>query len=106
MALGGMLGLMPVKNLIRIDLMGALAIAGKILLAPAAVALALTLLHVDPLAFRVFVFLAACPTAVSVFIQTKMYGLWFEGAAATVAQSTLISLFTLSGLALILTHFG
>lgn len=102
-ALGGMLGLMPASNLIRPDAASAAAIIGKILLAPALVALVLTLLHVDPLTFRVFVFLSATPTAVSVFIQSKMYGLWFEGAARSVAQSTLISLFTLSALALLLT---
>jgi predicted permease len=103
-ALGGMLGLMPAANLIRPDATSIAAIAGKILLAPALVAISLTLLHVDPLTFRVFVFLSATPTAVSVFIQSKMYGLWFEGAAKSVAQSTLISLFTLSALALLLMH--
>lgn len=103
-ALGGMLGLMPAANLIRPDATSIAAIIGKILLAPALVAITLTLLHVDPLTFRVFVFLSATPTAVSVFIQSKMYGLWFEGAAKSVAQSTLISLFTLSALALILAH--
>ena len=102
-ALGGMLGLMPAADLIRPDATSIAAIIGKILLAPALVALALTLLHVDPLTFRVFVFLSATPTAVSVFIQSKMYGLWFQGAAKSVAQSTLISLFTLSALALLLT---
>ena len=102
-ALGGMLGMMPASNLIR-PAASAAAIIGKILLAPVLVALVLTLLHVDPLTFRVFVFLSATPTAVSVFIQSKMYGLWFEGAARSVAQSTLISLFTLSALALLLTH--
>ncbi len=51
-------------------------------------------------------FLSATPTAVSIFIQTKMYGLWFEGAAKTIAQSTVISLVTLSALAVMLTHFG
>jgi len=103
-ALGGMLALMPASNLIRPDVTSAAAIVGKILLAPALVAIALTLFHVDPLTFRVFVFLSATPTAVSVFIQSKMYGLWFAGAAKSVAQSTLISLFTLSALALILTQ--
>jgi predicted permease len=102
-ALGGMLGLMPAANLARPDATSIAAIAGKILLAPALVAIALTLLQADPLTFRVFVFLSATPTAVSVFIQSKMYGLWFQGAAKSVAQSTLISLFTLSALALLLT---
>jgi len=102
-ALGGMLALMPATSLIRPDVTSTAAIVGKVLVAPALVALVLTLLPVDPLTFRVFVFLSATPTAVSVFIQSKMYGLWFAGAAKSVAQSTLISLFTLSALALLLT---
>lgn len=102
-ALGGMLALMPAANLVRPDATSTTAIIGKTLLAPALVAIALNWLHVDPLTVRVFVFLSATPTAVSVFIQSKMYGLWFEGAAKSVAQSTLISLFTLSALALVLT---
>lgn len=102
-ALGGMLALMPATDLIRPDVTSTAAIVGKVLVAPALVALVLTLLPVDPLTFRVFVFLSATPTAVSVFIQSKMYGLWFAGAAKSVAQSTLISLFTLSALALLLT---
>ncbi|MDI7775026.1 AEC family transporter [Asticcacaulis sp. EMRT-3] len=101
-ALGGMLGLMPARQLIRPDRASTFAIIGKILLAPALVALVLHFLPVDPLTYKVCVFLAATPTAVSVFVQSRMYGLWYEGAARTVAQSTLISLFTLSGLALLL----
>jgi predicted permease len=103
-ALGGMLGLMPAQALIRVDAASALAIVGKVLLAPLLVAGVLSLIGVDPLFFKICVFLSATPTAVSVFIQTKMYGTWFEGAATTVAQGTFISLFTLSGLALILAH--
>lgn len=103
-ALGGMLGLMDMRSVIRPEPVSSLAIAGKILLAPALVAIALALLRVDPATFKVCVFLSATPTAVSVFIQTKMYGTWYEGAARTVAQGTVISLFTLSILALVLTH--
>ncbi len=105
-ALGGMLGLMPVRSLLRIEPASALAIVGKILLAPLLVALVLTWIGVDPLFFKVCVFMAATPTAVSVFIQTKMYGTWYEGAATTVAQGTFISLFTLSALAVVLTHIA
>ncbi|HVZ28846.1 MAG TPA: AEC family transporter [Asticcacaulis sp.] len=105
-ALGGMLGLMPARALLRIDTASALAIAAKILLAPALVALVLTLIGVDPLFFKICVLLSATPTAVSVFIQTKMYGTWYEGAATTVAQGTFISLFTLSALALVLTRIA
>jgi len=103
-ALGGMLGLMDGPTLFRLDRASVLAIMGKILLAPVLVASALSLLHIDPATFKVCVFLSATPTAVSVFIQTKMYGTWFEGAAKTVAQGTVASLVTLSLLALLLTH--
>jgi len=101
-ALGGMLGLMPPANLIRPNRLSLFAMSGKLLLAPALMALSLHLLRVDPLTFRVCVFLSATPTAVSVFVQTRMYGFWAEGAARTIAQATLLSLFTLSVLALIL----
>lgn len=103
-ALGGMLGLMEPRFLLRADLTSALAIIGKILLAPALVAIALSFLHLPLATYKVCIFLAATPTAVSVFIQTKMYGTWFEGAAKTVAQGTTLSLLTLSALALVLTH--
>jgi len=105
-ALGGMLGLMEPRFLVRTDLTSALAIVGKILLAPALVAFALSVLHLPPETYKVCVFLSATPTAVSVFIQTKMYGTWFEGAAKTVAQGTTLSLLTLSALALVLTHLA
>ncbi len=105
-ALGGMLGLMEPRFLLRADLTSAVAIVGKILLAPALVATGLSFLRLPPETYKVCVFLSATPTAVSVFIQTKMYGTWFEGAAKTVAQGTTLSLLTLSALALILTHFA
>ncbi|MDC7684888.1 AEC family transporter [Asticcacaulis sp. BYS171W] len=103
-ALGGMLGLMPLKQLSGLTPVTIIAVAGKLLLAPALMAVVMHVAGVPPLMFRVAVFLAACPTAVSVFIQARMYGLWYEGAAVSIAQSTVISLFTLSGLALVLTH--
>ena len=105
-ALGGMLGLMPWRNLARFDPVSAAAIAGKILLAPALVAIVLWALHADPMTFKVCVFMAATPTAVSVFIQAKIYNVWYEGAAKTVAQSTGFSLVTLSILAVVLTHLA
>ena len=101
-ALGGLLGLMPWRSLVTLDAPRAAAIAGKILLAPALVAAALVLVHASPDLFRVGVFMAACPTAVSIFIQARVYDIWADGAATTVAQSTLISLVTLSALAVML----
>lgn len=103
-ALGGMLGLMPWRNLAGFDPISLTAIVGKTLLAPALVALVLWLLQADSLTFKVCVLLAATPTAVSVFIQAKIYDVWFEGAAKTVAQSTVFGLITLSVLAVVLTH--
>jgi len=101
-ALGGLLGLMPWRSLVTLDAPRAAAIVGKIVLAPALVAAALFLVHASPDLFRVGVFMAACPTAVSIFIQARVYDVWADGAATTVAQSTLISLVTLSALAVVL----
>ena len=103
-ALGGMLGMMPWRTLAGFDPVSAAAIVGKTMVAPALVALVLWGLHADAMTFKVCVFLAATPTAVSVFIQAKIYEVWFEGAAKTVAQSTVFSLITLSVLAVVLTQ--
>ena len=101
-ALGGLLGLMPWRSIVTLDAPGAAAIFGKIILAPALVAVALFLVHASPELFRIGVFMAACPTAVSIFIQARVYDVWVDGAATTVAQSTVISLATLSVLAVML----
>lgn len=101
-ALGGLLGLMPWRSILTLDAPRACAIIGKILLAPALVAAALYLVHAPADLFRIGVFMAACPTAVSIFIQARVYDVWAEGAATTVAQSTVLSLITLSVLAVIL----
>lgn len=103
-ALGGMLAMMPAKTLFGFEKSSAVAVAAKILVAPAVVALALWAVNAEPLIFKTGVLLAATPTAVSVFIQTKIYGTWYENAAIAISQSTAISLFTLSAIALILTH--
>lgn len=105
-ALGGMLGLMPWRQLAGFDPVSAVAITGKVLLAPALVAVVLWLLKADAATFKICVFLAATPTAVSVFIQARIYKVWYEGAAKAVAQSTVISLITLCLLALVLTSIG
>ncbi|MFT4091456.1 MAG: AEC family transporter [Asticcacaulis sp.] len=104
-ALGGMLGLMPVSKLLSLNRLNSIAVTGKLLIAPALVALLMWAFAAPPLVFKTAVLLSACPTAVSVFIQARMYGLWYEGAAISIAQSTLLSLLTLSGLAIILTAF-
>jgi len=102
--LGGMLGLMPARRLMAFSPTTLIAVGGKLLLAPALMALVMYLAGMPPLLFQCAVFMAACPTAVSVFVQTRVYGLWFEGSAIAIAQSTVLSLLTLSGLALLLTH--
>ncbi len=102
-ALGGLLGLMPVRSIVTLDAPRLAAVVGKIVLAPALVAVALYLVHAPPDLFRVGVFMAACPTAVSIFIQARVYDVWADGAATTVAQSTMIGLVTLSALAIVLT---
>jgi len=102
-ALGGMLALMPARTLLSLNVLSTIAVMGKLLLAPACVAVLMALSGAPEIVFKTAVFLSACPTAVSVFIQARMYGLWYEGAAVSIAQSTLLSLLTLSGLAIMLT---
>lgn len=46
---------------------------------------------------------AAAPTAVNVFIQTRAYGVWSRGAARTVALTTAIAILSLSLVAILLT---
>jgi predicted permease len=101
-ALGGLLGLMPWRTILTLDAPRAAALFGKVVLAPVLVAAALFLVHAPVDVFRIAVFMAACPTAVSIFIQARVYDVWADGAATTVAQSTLISLATLSALAVVL----
>lgn len=60
-----------------------------------------------PAAFRAgATLLAAAPTAVNVFIQTRAYGVFARGAARTVALTTAASAITLSVVALLLTAGG
>ncbi|MCK5909139.1 MAG: AEC family transporter, partial [Caulobacter sp.] len=55
-----------------------------------------------PEAFRAgATLLAAAPTAVNVFIQTRTYGVWPRGAARTVAVTTALSAITLALAALL-----
>lgn len=76
-----------------------LAVAAKLLVGPASVALA-TSLAGAPAAFRATALvMAACPTAVTVFIQARTAGVFGEGAARVVALSTLLSALTLTAAA-------
>lgn len=101
-ALGGMLGLMPLSKLLKANPLSSIAITGKLLVAPAVIGGLLWAFGAPTLVLQTAIVLSACPTAVSVFVQTRMYGVWYEGAAIAVAWSTFLSLFTLSGLALVL----
>ncbi len=76
-----------------------LAVAAKLGVGPACVALAVSLCGA-PTAFRTAaVLMSACPTAVTVFIQARTAGVFGEGSARVVALSTLISALTLTLLA-------
>jgi predicted permease len=60
-----------------------------------------------PLAFRLgATLLAATPTAVNVFIQTRVLGVFAAGAAKTVALTTALAALTLSVVAIALTRAG
>ncbi len=72
------------------------AVAIKLLVGPGCVAAAVTLLGA-PAAFRAAaVVMAACPTAVTVFIQARTAGVFGEGSARVVAISTLLSALSLT----------
>ncbi|WP_419320845.1 AEC family transporter [Caulobacter sp. ErkDOM-E] len=58
-----------------------------------------------PMAFRMgATLLAATPTAVNVFIQTRSLGVFARGAARTVALTTALAVITLSAVAILLTQ--
>jgi malonate transporter and related proteins len=75
------------------------AVAAKLLAGPACVALATALVGA-PAPFRATaVVMAACPTAVTVFIQARTAGVFTEGSARVVALSTLLSAVSLTAIA-------
>ncbi|MGR4863005.1 AEC family transporter [Caulobacter sp. LARHSG274] len=74
----------------------------KLVLMPAGVWIAAGLVGAPP-AFRLgATLLAATPTAVNVFIQTKAYSVFERGGARTVALTTALSCLTLSAIAMAL----
>jgi malonate transporter len=78
------------------------AALAKLVLFPLLAWLAIGLTPAPP-AFRAgATLLAAAPTAVNVFIQTRAYGVFARGAARTVALTTALSLATLALVALLL----
>jgi len=71
------------------------AVLFKTLLTPLLVFAATGLVHADPLFRAVAVLLAACPTAVNVFIQTRTLNVFARGGAMAVVLATLVTLVTL-----------
>ena len=76
-----------------------MASALKLFAAPALVFAAATAVGAPDEVRKVAVLLAACPTAVNVFIQTRAYGVYADGAAKIVAVTTAVSCVSLTVLA-------
>lgn len=95
-ALGGLIGrerALPAPG--EFEPLGA-ALVLKLALAPALVWLALAAAGTPPELVAVAVLLAACPTAVNVFIQTRAADVYARPAAQAVAIGTVISALTLT----------
>lgn len=73
----------------------ATAVVFKTLLVPALVFAATPLVGADPMFRSVATLLAACPTAVSVFIQTRTLNVFARGGALAVVLATLVTIVTL-----------
>jgi malonate transporter and related proteins len=80
-----------------------LTLALKLLLAPALVWLALGLAGAEPVLRATATLLAACPTAVNVFIQTRAQGVFVRGAVQAIVAGTVVSAATLTLIAHALT---
>lgn len=106
-ALGAALGLREADGEAR-PAAGPVLLAAVLKLAafPLLVWLAVGLTPAPPLFRAGATLLAAAPTAVNVFIQTRAYGVWPRGAARIVALTTAVSAITLSVVALLLTARG
>jgi len=74
----------------------ALTLVLKLALAPTLVWLALGLVGVEPDLRAVATLLAACPTAVNVFIQTRAQGIFVRGAVQAIMAGTVVSALTLT----------
>ena len=75
------------------------AAIGKLLILPILVWFAVGLTPAPPAFHLAATLLAATPTAVNVFIQTRAYGVFSRGGARTVALTTAIACVTLSAVA-------
>ena len=71
----------------------------KLILHPVLMYLALSAAgNFDPIWVSTAVMLAALPTATNVFVIAQQYGVWTEKASATVMVTTVLSVFTVTGL--------
>ena len=105
-ALGAVTGLEGLRPAVDARPAVLAAVALRLLTAPLLVWTALTLVRA-PLDLRAAaVVLAACPTAVTSFIQAQAYAQWPRAAAQTVVLTTLLSAVTLTSLLAVLTHRG
>jgi predicted permease len=83
-----------------------IAAVGKLLLMPTLAWFATGIVDA-PLAFRLgATLLAATPTAVNVFIQTKAYSVFERGGARIVALTTAVSCVSLSAIAILLERYA
>jgi malonate transporter len=82
----------------------AVSVLFKTLLAPALVWLAAGLVGADPVFRNTATLLAACPTAVNVFIQTRTLNVFARGGAMSVVLATLVTVLTLPLLGAILSR--
>lgn len=103
LALGGLIGREGVRIHSDERVALGLVLSIKLALAPLLVWFMLTWLGVDPIARATVTLLAACPTAVNVFIQTRALDVFARGAAQAVIAGTILSLLSLTVLAHFLT---
>lgn len=103
LALGGLIGREGVRIHSEERVALGLVLSIKLALAPLLVWFVLTWLGVDPIARATVTLLAACPTAVNVFIQTRALEVFARGAAQAVIAGTILSLLSLTVLAHFLT---
>lgn len=98
LALGGLIGREGVRVAAAEQAPLAAILALKLAAAPVLIWIVLSLLGVEPVARATVTLLAACPTAVNVFIQTRALDVFARGAAQAVIAGTILSLLSLTAL--------
>jgi malonate transporter and related proteins len=95
-AMGVTLAMRPLK---RVPVELTYILPAKLILHPALCYLLMqTMGDFDPVWVASAVLLAALPTATNVFVIGQQYGIWVERASASILISTMISVFTVTGL--------